>query len=355
MKFEECSKLDKSAAERGNVGRRFFLDLIVGYRSAKIVFTANEIGLFEALRHEGRDARGLARALGCDERGVRILARALVALGILEWKEGQFTNSPLAREHLLSGEPHFVGANLRFQELIWNSWGALSQTVRTGRPLNDLGGLLSTRDGAFTQAYIRGMQDIAEAPAAEIARILGDRPVHRLLDVGGGPGTFAKRLIDAHRGMRATLLDLPTTLEVTRELCGSYVDDGTLVLQPGNYLTDPLARTEDIGGYDLVLMSHITHDESPETNVVLLQKALEALAPGGRLAIHDFVVDADGTGPMFDALFSVNMLAYTKGGQTYSREEYKEMMALVGFRDVVDFDVLKGKVGNPTSLVVGMK
>jgi SAM-dependent methyltransferase len=330
-------------------GPDFFVDLVVGYRAAKIVFAANDLRLFEALREGPLTPQEVASRLRLDGRGVLLLLRALVALGVCEFANDRFANSAFGREYLVRGSPRYVGDNLRFQELIWPCWSALQETVRSGRPRRSLGELLSEQDNAFTRAYIGGMHDIAKAPAAEVARILSDRPIRGMLDVGGGPGTYSTTLLDRVPELNATIFDLPTTLRVTAEAAVCYVEGGRLSLVPGDYLSDGFP----VGPFDLVLISHVTHDESPTTNLELLRKAHDVLRPGGRVAIHDFVVTHDGTSPLFGALFSVNMLAYTNGGQTYSREEYAEMLSTSGFRAIATHEVLEGRVGNPSTLIVG--
>ncbi len=91
-------------------------------------------------------------------------------------------------------------------------------------------------------------------------------------------------------------------------------------------------------------------------NLRLLEKARRALRPDGRIAIHDFVVDDErGDSPLFSALFSVNLLVYTRGGQTYSRREYEDMLTKSGFSDIEKFEIAGGGVGNPSCLIVGRK
>jgi ubiquinone/menaquinone biosynthesis C-methylase UbiE len=335
--------------QRSPSGPEFFVDLVVGYRAAKIVFAANDLGLFEALREGPLTYQEVASRLRLDGRGALLMLRALVALGVCEFADDRFANSEFGREYLVRGRPRYVGDNLRFQELIWPCWSSLQQTVRSGRPERSLGELLSQQDNTFTRAYIGGMHDIARAPAAEVARILSERPMQTMLDVGGGPGTYSMCLLDQNSDLSATIFDLPTTLRVTSETAVRYVEGGRLSLAPGDYLSDRFPA----GPFDLVLISHVTHDESPATNLELLRKARDVLRPGGRVAIHDFVVSRDGTSPLFGALFSVNMLAYTRGGQTYSREEYADMLATSGFGAIATHEILEGRVGNPSTLVVG--
>src|SRR5262249_24360832 len=106
-------------------------------------------------------------------------------------------------------------------------------------------------------------------------------------------------------------------------------------------------------GYDLVLLSHVTHDESPEMNARLLAKAHAALSPGGRVAIDDFVVDEEGCGPPFAARFSINMLIYTRGGRVYSLGEYQRMIEDAPLPPAPPVAILPERGRSSTVLVVG--
>ena len=87
-------------------------------------------------------------------------------------------------------------------------------------------------------------------------------------------------------------------------------------------------------GYDLVFVSAICHMLSAAENLDLLRRCREALAPGGRVVIQDFILEADKTAPRFAALFALNMLVGTRGGSSYSEPEYAGWLDEAGFREV---------------------
>jgi 3-hydroxy-5-methyl-1-naphthoate 3-O-methyltransferase len=328
----------------------FFTKTMMGYRATKALLVSNRIGVFDALDAVWLDGGSLAQKIGCDVRATTVLVRALAAMGVLEERDGRFTNAPLASEYLVRGKPRYTGNNLRFQDILWEGWSNLEPVVRSGKPWRDLGELLGREDQTFTAEYIRGMHNIAAEPAHEVARMLGARPLASMLDVGAGPGTYALALLDAHPNLRATLLDLPETLVVTRELVRDHVHASRLELKEGDYVASEFGE-----GYDLVLMSHVTHDEGPDRIAKMLSKAFAALAPGGRVAIHDWVVDETKCSPLYAALFSLNLIVYTAGGRIYSVDEYRAMLESAGFASITAEMVLESKAANPTCLILGMK
>lgn len=303
------------------------VDTILGYRQAKVLMVAADLEVFTHLRRPATAAR-TAGALALDERGTEILLDALVAMGMLSKAGGRYANTPVSRAHLVKGAPGYMGDNLKFQESIWEAWSGLGEAVRRGRPTRDLGDWLDGGSG-MTEQYIRGMDNIARRPARELSDLLELPASGSMLDVGGGPGTYTRTLLEPRPGMRGVIMDLPGTLKVTRTF---FTADRHLRrrvrLEPGDYRKTSFGEAI----YDLVLMSHITHDESPSVNRLLFKKGFRALRPGGTLVVHDFVVEDDRTAPLFGAMFSVHMLAYTAQGRTYTAREYEGWLREAGFR-----------------------
>ena len=195
------------------------------------------------------------------------------------------------------------------------------------------------------------MDNIARGPAAEIAGIVAPAPGGRLLDVGAGPGTYSLAFLRANPEMSATLLDLPSTLKVTRRMLAEHpLLAARSRLRAGNYREASFGREE----YDLVLLSHITHDENPEVNRRLLEESFRALKPGGRVIVHDFMLDADRVRPVFGALFSVHMLAYTEGGRTYTSAEYGKWLRRAGFGRLTERRIAV-KSRNSSRIIIGVK
>ena len=151
----------------------------------------------------------------------------------------------------------------------------------------------------------------------------------RLLDVGGGPGTYTAAFLRAAPELRATLFDLPLVVEIARERLSAagLLDRVTLVA--GDFEKDPLPP-----GHDLAWISAIIHQNGPAQNDALYARILRALVPGGRLVIRDHVMDPGRTRPRAGALFAVNMLVGTEQGGTYTSDEIKAGLERAGFTGV---------------------
>ena len=116
----------------------------------------------------------------------------------------------------------------------------------------------------------------------------------------------------------------------------------------GDFNIDPISG----GPYDVAWLSHILHSNSLEECQECIDKTVAALAPGGLLMIHDFILDDAKDGPEFAALFSLNMLIGTDGGRSYSRAEIFAMLEQAGVGDITH---RKCATPNDSSVVIGVK
>jgi SAM-dependent methyltransferase len=125
------------------------------------------------------------------------------------------------------------------------------------------------------------------------------------------------------------LFDLPAVIPLARQRLTAGGVAERVQLAAGDFYHDPLPR-----GADLVWLSAIIHQNSPDENRALYRRAAEALEPGGRVLIRDIVMDESHTSPLAGALFAVNMLVATPGGGTYALAEIREDLQSAGFADV---------------------
>jgi predicted O-methyltransferase YrrM len=255
-----------------------------------------------------------------------MLLNALVAMGMLAKREGFFSNSPLTARYLAAGSPD----NSRMAQMhavhLWRTWSHLTDSVRTGTcaPGRGPGG-----GELWTRAFIAAMHHNSKERAPLAVKAIGTENVARVLDVGGGSGAYAIAFAQAEPRLRVDLLDRPEVLPIAGEHIAAAGLSDRISTRPGDLRSDSLGS-----GYDVVLLSAICHMLSPGENRDLLRRCREALAPGGRIAIQDFILSADKTAPKFAALFSLNMLVGTAGGASYTEDEYTAWLAEAGFEHV---------------------
>jgi SAM-dependent methyltransferase len=174
------------------------------------------------------------------------------------------------------------------------------------------------------------------APA--IAAQLNLRRANTLLDLGGGPGTYAMAFLAKNPRLRATVCDRETALEVAREIASTHKGGRRLSYLPLDFSSDSIP-----GSYDAIWYSNVLHIYSPAENQAIFRRALGALNPGGRFIIQDaFLHDREGLFPAEASLFAVSMLLFTEQGNTYSVADTSTWLREAGFERIRLLKMKKG-------------
>jgi SAM-dependent methyltransferase len=322
---------------------RDLMRLVHGFESAKIFLVANDLGLFQRLDGE-RSAAELAAELGVDARALELLMNALTALGVLEKGATGYRNAPVAAAWL-SGDS-YRGHIFRHIHHCWESWNDLAAVVRRGGPeLVREATILHERE-EWNRDFIRGMDDVTLELAPQVVAQLELEGASRLLDIGGGPGTYARAFLEAHPQLaEVTVFDLPYALDVAAERLEGFARRVDVRLVCGDFQRDPLGS-----GFDAIWISQVLHSQDEAGCMALLGKATQALTPGGRLMVHEFLLDDNRTQPLPAALFAVHMLVMTAGGRAYSGREIADWMRACGLTAVE-----VRRVSDDTGVVLGCK
>jgi predicted O-methyltransferase YrrM len=272
---------------------------------------------------------------------VDILLHALAAIGLLEKRGDRFVNGPLAAGFLSAGSPHDRRAALRHTASLWHRWSALTECVKSGRPAPREGD-----GGADPRAFIAAMHNNAAGRAAQVLAALDLAGARRALDLGGGSGAYAIALARAVPGLAVVVLDLPEVVPLTEGYVAEAGLSDRITVRSGDLATGAFGT-----GFDLVLLSAVCHMNGPAENADLLRRAAAALVSGGRLVVHDYVLEPDRTAPRAGAVFAVNMLVNTETGGNYTEAEYFAWLAAAGL--VAPRHVRL--VGAATGLVIGTR
>jgi SAM-dependent methyltransferase len=317
-----------------------------GYAEARALQAALELGVFEALRVSST-AEQLAGLLGSDPRALALLLDALVSIGILNKAGALYSLNDASSIYLLKSSPKYLGGMIAFDASLWNAWGRLADSIRTGRPARSPDMYQNTPEE--TERFIGAMDSLVRArgDAEIVPQHLDLSGVGTMLDVGAGPATYPIEFCRRYPALKATILDLPATLTITEK----FVRDGgmrdRINLIAGDYRTDKIP-----GAYDLVYLSNIIHGEGDEENRRLMSKLYGCLAPGGRIVIKDHILDESRTRPASGAVFALMMLLTTERGKCYSYEEVKAWLAKAGFKDIHEVSLPPPLT---SSLVIGTK
>jgi predicted O-methyltransferase YrrM len=307
-----------------NHTEKSILELARGFMASRVLLSAAEMDLFTLLAPKPMTAEEIASATKAGLRGINILLDALSALGFLVKTDGRYRVEPSIVPLLSADTPESILPMVLHMGTVWQNWSKITDIVlgKTSPSLEKKGIL----DKDNRKAFIGAMHVVASKAAPEVVAAINPGQARRLLDVGGGSGSYTLAFLNAAPAMRATLFDLPPVIEMAREriLAAGMVERVTLAV--GDFYKDELPP-----GHDLALLSAIIHQSSLKQNEALYGKIYRALDSGGRIVVRDHVMSADHTQPLEGALFAVNMLAGTEGGGTYTFDEIKDGLAAVGF------------------------
>jgi len=303
------------------------LALMRGFQVPCVLAAGADLDVFNLLSAAPLSASETARQLHCDLRAMTVLLDALTGIGVLVKTDNRYALAPAVAPLVVDGPPPSVAAMLRHQANCLRRWSRLPWVVQTGRPA-DAG--TSVRGSDADQAsFIGAMHDISNQAAGPLIREINPGGFRCVLDVGGGSGTWTLAWLNAEPAARAILFDLPTVIPMARDRLTACGVANRVELVPGDFYADPLPR-----GADLVWLSAIIHQNSPDENRALYRRVAEVLEPGGRVLIRDMVMDESRTAPLAGALFAVNMLVATPGGGTYTLSEIRDDLQSAGFEDV---------------------
>ncbi|RME95537.1 MAG: methyltransferase domain-containing protein, partial [Verrucomicrobia bacterium] len=201
------------------------------------------------------------------------------------------------------------------------------EVVRTGRPV--------PRDrrpaeefARFVEALFAGNLPAAQALQAHLGLRQTTAPC-RVLDLGAGSGVWGIGLAEGAPQVRVTAVDWPEVLAVARRLAAEHGVAERFRWIEGDFFEVGLGND-----YDLVVLGHILHSEGIERVRRLLERSHEALRPGGRVVIAEFLPADDRSGPLQPLLFAVNMLVNTEAGDTYTLAELTAWLEEAGFEAV---------------------
>ncbi len=310
--------------EEWNAGR--LLGVSGAYWQSCAIHAGVKLDVFTAIGEKGLTGKEVAEKIGGNERSVAMLLNALTAMGLLEKEEDVFSNTDAAATFLSKDAPGYIGYMLLHHHHLMAQWARLYEGVLSGGPVESR---INFSDEETRESFLMGMFNIAMRQAPVLTTHVDLSGRSRLLDLGGGPGTYAIHFCRCNPDLRATVYDLPTTRPFAEKTIRKFDLSDRIDFMEGDFLKEGVK-----GKYDAVWISHILHGEGPEDCARILTKAASALEPGGLIIVHDFILDDTMDGPLHPALFSMNMLLGTDHGQSYSQAQLTSMLADNGFRDI---------------------
>jgi SAM-dependent methyltransferase len=261
-----------------------------GMPLARTMQVAQRVGVFRELVRGPATAPDLAQRLGLREQGTKLLLDALCATGVLRLRSGRY-NIPRRRAKWLDpSSKTYLGDFIEDTWSYWDWWGGLEDLVRDGRSVE-----IHDRapDDPYWRSYITGQYQLARLSSDAVAKAIAlPGGAKTVLDVAGAHGEFSMALARRHDGLRATIVDLPGSARIGREIVASAG-----MAERVGYVEGDMFEADYGGPHDGALTFNIIHHLTPETATKLFERIAAALRPGAPLCVLDSYVPPEGKQP----------------------------------------------------------
>jgi predicted O-methyltransferase YrrM len=305
-----------------NIGK--LLGVSSAYWRSSTIHAAVKLEIFSVIGDRQLSIAEVSESVGGKQRSVEMLLNGLTAMGLLKHEKNNYKNTDFSRSCLLKGEPGYIGYIIMHHFHLVDAWAQLHEAVLRGEPVETR----SHGDEVERESFQLGMYNLAMSIAPSIAAAINLEGRSHLLDLGGGPGTHAIHFCLANPMLKATIYDRKTTEPFARKTTEKFGVADRIDFVAGDFNVDPL-----VGSFDVAWLSQILHSNSYGECQTLIEKTVKALEPGGLILVHDFFLNDTLDGPVFPALFSMNMLL-NNYGRSYSEKEVRDMLSRAGIRDI---------------------
>ncbi|HEY8750871.1 MAG TPA: methyltransferase [Tepidisphaeraceae bacterium] len=319
-----------------------------GYAMPLIIEAAMQLNVFDLLAGGAKTAQQVSSETGASMRGIRMVLNALTAADLLKKDGGgQYTLGPESAAFLVSTSPGFQGGIFRhISRQLLPVWMNLTEVVKTGKPPRPM-----NLEGPGAEFFLQFVEDIFPLSYGA-AKILGQTlglagkpgPV-RVLDLAAGSGVWGIGLAQQSPGVTVTAVDWANVLPATRRVAAKFGLADRFTFVAGDLLEAGFGT-----GHHIATLGHILHSEGEARSRALLKKTYEALAPGGTIAIAEFIANEQRTGPGNAMIFAVNMLVNSEEGDTFTFAEMKSWLSEAGFKYVRTLDA-----PGPSPLILATK
>jgi len=290
--------------------------------------TGVKLDIFTIIGSKALTCNEINETLKVDKRGLCLILNSLSALELLIKTDRHYSNSQAASTFLSKDSPQYLGFMIMHHHHLMESWHKMDTAILEGRPIR---GRSSFSDEERRESFLMGMFNIGMATAPGLSKEIDLAGCKHILDLGGGPGKFAIHFCLENPELSASVYDLETTRPFAEKTIKRFNVQDRINFVSGNYVEDECIEPLS---YDAAWLSHILHGEGPQQAREIIKKTVAALNPGSKIFIHEFILNDNMDGPLFPALFSINMYLGTQNGRSYNETELSDMLKANGVKNI---------------------
>jgi len=334
-RFQRAAAAFPFTRGRARTEARELFDIVAGFTYTQITLACVRLGLLEQLRHGAKSEKSLIAVMAMTDAAARTLLRAAAAIELLDAREDEAQQAAWAlgrRGAALLGNPGVL-AMIEHHAVLYADLVDPVAMLRAPRGSTGLSKYWPYASatvpgevaGEGTHDYTRLMAASQSLVAEEILDSYDVSTHRRVLDVGGGDGTFLRALGKRAPSTTLVLFDLPGVAEVARRRFAESGMAHRAEVIGGDFSRDALPR-----GADLITLVRVLHDHDDPLVETVLRSAFQALAPGGRLLVAEPLAGTTGAERMGDAYFGIYLWAMGSG-RPRSAKELTGMLEKAGF------------------------
>jgi ubiquinone/menaquinone biosynthesis C-methylase UbiE len=308
------------------------LQMIGGYRVSRLISAAAKLGIADLLKDSPKTIEELAKSTNTDVGALYRLMRALASVGVfVELDQGRFTLTPLA-ELLQTDVPGSLRAIaiMQGEDWHWKAWGDFLYSLKTGSSAfehvfgMDLFKYLAHNPKSASN-FDEAMSNVAMQKAMAVTNAYDFSGIRKIVDVGGGNGTFITKILKANPQMKGVLFDLAHVVEHAR----NYIKASGLAERCECVAGDFLQSVPQDG--DAYFLSSVIHNWDDNRAIAILKSCHRAMAKSGKVLLVEAVI-TPGNEPHFSKLLDIQMLVITPGGRGRTETEYRLLFDAAGFK-----------------------
>ncbi|EKV32703.1 hypothetical protein C882_1540 [Caenispirillum salinarum AK4] len=324
----------------GNVER--ISGIAFGFMASKALFSALHIGVFDQLAEGPKTVGELAEATGATEHALETLLTGLVSLELVQpTSDGKaYKNAEDTNTFLVSTSRHYYGDYLRYQidQQMYPFMDNLGHAIKGDTDKIEFDTYETwMADKEQAEIFSRSQHGGSLGPGAVVAKSWDLSDARTLLDVGGGTGAFSIMMCKRYPELKATVLDFPNVVALAEEYIAEADMSDRIDVIGGNGLTSQWPAERDV-----VLMSYLFSGVPADGLETLVKNTWAALKPGGRVIIHDFMVDDDRTGPPLAAMWALQHMVFTPRAASLTPGRVMELLKAQGFGDMEEKPLIPG-------------
>ena len=290
-----------------------------------------KLNVFPILDKDSLTYDELAESIGASPRYVHAFVDSCVVLGLLGQSGGKYHNSPSTSRFLVKGKQEYVGDHALHHTNTWASWGRLDEVIKEGKTLLPFEtGYVDT--ATYWTNYMMGQHNrAASGQADQLVRNVDLSGKRRLLDLGGGTGSYSIALCDANPELSAVVADQKEPLRIAGPLVEEHNLQGRITLLEGDFFETDLG-----GDYDVVLISGVLLIKPEEACRRLMKLAYDLLVPEGVIIIQDYMRMGDSPErKKLDTLENMYVLVvFDPGAGDREGEEMASWLGDAGFENI---------------------